>query len=213
MKTLTKTQADFLDYLEPVSGLPKEVPVRTFMMNNFDKPKDLSQFADNDKEPGKLLLLDLLDNELIKGNRNDVTHICDKDWTTPKNGVEYQQWFDTLQPTAKMKITKKGSNALEAYRENNPTINAIIKSNNSTGQAIKENSSIQKTYAFVSMVAIGITAIFAIATFYKDDPISLKEISKSMQRQEQLLDSLRKVQLEMSASLKIMATKTLPKKK
>jgi len=204
MKNLTKTQADFLDYLEPISGEPKEIPVRTFMIGNFDKPKDLSEFADNDKEPGKLLLLDLLDNELIVGNRNDVTHICTPTWVAHREDKKYQQWFDTLEPVAKMKITPQGLDALEDYRTSH-LINETLKS-------VKKTNKFQRWSSGITLLAIAITAIAAVATCLKDDPPNLILIRKSMQQQVRILDSIKQVQIKIDSSLRIMAKKHLTKK-
>lgn len=200
MKTLTKTQADFLDYLEPTSGDPKEIPVRTFIVDNFDKPKDLSEFADNDKEPAKLMLLDLLDNELIDGNRNDVIPICSPKGFDHQGDKKVQQWFDTYVPVAKMKITPQGLKALEDYRTSH-LVNETLKS-------VKKTIKFQKWFNGISMLAIVVTAIVAVATYRKNDPPNMILIRESMQRQEQILDSIKKVQIEIHSSLRIMAGKT-----
>jgi hypothetical protein len=204
MKTLTKTQADFLDYLEPASGEPKETPVRTFMVDNFDKPKDLNEFADNDKEPGKLFLLDLLDYELIEGDRNYVTHICTYTWVAHRGDKKYQQWFDTLEPVAKMKITPQGLEALNDYR-NSHLVSETLKS-------VKKTNRFQRVSSVVTLIAIAITAFISIISYLKDDAPNLILIRKSMQRQEQILDSMKQVQIGIDSSLRIMAKKTLPKK-
>lgn len=204
MKTLTKTQADFLDYLEPVSGEPKEIPVRTFIVNNFDKPTDLSEFANNDKDPAKLMLLDLLDNELIEGNRNDVIPICSPKGFDHQGDKKVQQWFDTYTPVAKMKITPQGLDALEDYRTSH-LINETLKS-------VKKTNRYQRLYSGITLFAIAVSAGTAVAAYLKDDAPNLILIRKSMQRQEQILDSIKQVQIEIDSSLRIMAKKTLPKK-
>lgn len=205
MKTITKTQADFLDYLEPISGRPKETPVRAFMVNNFEKPTDLSEFSNNDKEPGKLLLLDLLDNELIKGDREGIKHICTPTWVDHRGDKKYQQWFDTLEPVIKMKITPRGLEALNDYR-NLHLVSETLRS-------VKKTNRSQRIYSGITLLAIAVSATAAVATYLKDDAPNLILIRKSMQRQVQILDSIKQVQIEIDSSLRIVAKKISTKKK
>jgi len=193
----------FLEYLEPIDGSPKEKRVRPFMVRNFDKPKDLSQFADNDSEPGKQMLLDLFDGGLIEAIENDILHICNKDWTNPVGDEQRQQWFDTY-PII-VKITNLGLKQLEDYR-NKHLLNETLKS-------VKKTNRFQRIYAAITLLAIGVSAAAAGATYLKDDAPNLILIRKSMQRQEQILDSIKQVQVEIDSSLRTLAKKTLPKKK
>ncbi len=180
------------------------------MVKNFDKPKDLKHYTDNEKEPGKQFLLDLLDTGLIDANEQDIQHICNKDWTNPVGRKRYQFWFDTY--PIKVKITKLGLDKLEEYRTTH-LISETLKSNRKTSEVVKENSKYQIAFSIISTAAIAVTAIVAIMAYNKDDPKSLILIRKSMQQQERILDSIRQSQKEISTYLEIVAKKTTPKKK
>lgn len=201
---------EFLEFLEPMDELPKEILIRPFMVKNFDKPKDLKHYTDNEKEPGKQFLLDLLDTGLIDANEQDIQHICNKDWTNPVGRKRYQFWFDTY--PIKVKITKLGLDKLEEYRTTH-LISETLKSNRKTSEVVKENSKYQIAFSIISTAAIAVTAIVAIMAYNKDDPKSLILIRKSMQQQERILDSIRQSQKEISTYLEIVAKKTTPKKK
>ena len=199
---------EFLEFLEPVDGLPKEKLIRSFMIKNFEKPKDLSEFADNEKEPGKQMLLDLLDDGQIEANELDILHVCNKDWVDHRGLEKYQQWFDTLHVA--VKITQHGLDELEEYR-NNHLISETLRSNKETTDAVKKNIDTQTILGIVSTTAIIAAAVIAFMAYNKDDPKSLILISKSMQKQEQILQSIQQSQKEIDASLAIMAKKVAQK--
>jgi hypothetical protein len=114
METLNQKQVEFLEYLEPTDGLPKEMPIRSFMVKNFDKPKDLSEQADNYKDPAKEFLLDLLDMGLIEANRTSIEQICSKHWLDHRGEDKFQYWFHDYQ--IEVKIADVGLDKIKKYK-------------------------------------------------------------------------------------------------
>ncbi len=165
----------FLEYLEPIEGEPELKSVRSFMVKNYTKPKSLSHFAKNDNEPGKMMMLDLLDIGLIEANRLDIQHICDKDWTDTRGQKLYQQWFDTFD--VKAKITQKGLDKLNEYRSTLHLITDTLKSNKETTDAVKKGIDIQLSLGITSTIAIVATAVIAFFAYTKDDSPSMKDLA------------------------------------
>jgi len=204
------TPIKLLEYLEPIDGEPQAIYIGSFMVKNFTKPKSLNHYAKNDSEPGKMMLLDLLDNKLIEADRERIMHICNKKWTNPEGLKQYQQWFDTYPIEAK--ITPKGLDKLNRNRLLSLLVEETNKSTRETTDIVRRNVIAQIILGIVSALAITATAIYAVKAYYKDDPENLILIRKSMQQQEEILKSIQQSQKAIDTSLKTMAKKTLPKK-
>ncbi|HTK22142.1 MAG TPA: hypothetical protein VL442_21635 [Mucilaginibacter sp.] len=206
-------EIDFLEFLEPTDGVTKQIDVFSFIYKHFDKPKDLKENVDNESDTAKLFLLNLCNRELIiPVDAGALVHICNKSWTTPKDGIRYQMWFDELEVL--VALTPQGQTYLNEERvknilsETNKSIQLSNRSTVETNDLVKLNIKVQIGMGIITLLAIVSTAIVSLATYWKDDSPSLLMISKSMQRQEQLLDSIRLLQKERNTYLKTMAKKT-----
>lgn len=210
---------EFLEYLEPSEGIiAQHIDVLPFVKNQFKKPTDLSENADNEDDAAKTFLLALAKRKYISlvNGYGDLDHICNKSWTNPKGDKRFQYWFDDI--SIKVVLTPEAQEYLNNERlknilsETNKSIQLTNKSTVDTNDLVKTNIKVQIGMGIVTFLAIAVTALVAVATYQKDDPPNLILMRKSMQRQEQLLDSIRLLQKKRNTYLKIMAKKNLPKK-
>ncbi|MGZ3834647.1 MAG: hypothetical protein ACXVB0_14070, partial [Mucilaginibacter sp.] len=200
-----------LEYLEPISGVGKLKNVYPFIIQNFDKPNDLSEKSDNVNNEAKVFLLQLSNRKLIRFEDNgDIDHICNANWTNPIGNKRFQFWFDTL--PIKVKLSSEGQEYLRQERVKNILTETNI-STKKTNDAVQKSIKYQIAFGVISTAAIGLTAIIAVMAYNKGDSENLILIRKSMQQQARILDSIRLSQKESSTYLKIMAKKTSTKKK
>ena len=137
---------NFLEYLEPVSGVVKLKNVYPFIREHFDKPNDLSENANNKNNDAKIFLLQLANRKLIRFEDNgDIDHICNSNWTNPIGNERFQFWFDTL--AVRVKLSSEGQEYLREERVKN----ILTETNISTK---KTNDAVQKSIKY--QIAFGI---------------------------------------------------------
>jgi len=205
---------DFLEFLEPEDGIPKDVDITTFIMKNFPIPnlKDLdTSYYDTDA----LKFLRKSENNGYFSYYQEKLSPIDNKWVYESEGKKNRYWFDTIKSGLKepvfARITDFGMQYLYDYRTNE-ILKITNKSIVETNKAVKRSLYAQIVIGVISTLAIVLTAVYAIMAYKKDEPKSLKEINALLQKQEQVLDSIRQSQKNISTSLKIITKKTSPKK-
>jgi hypothetical protein len=198
--------------LEPKDGgIIKEKDITPFMMEYFDTP-ELKNNLEHFYNTEAIKFLEQLCEKkfFIQYAENALEKVAT--WANPKGDDQYHYWFNTVEPKVKVQITDIGLEHLQTYR-----INEILRLTNQstidTNEALQRNLKYQIIMGIITTIAIALTAIYAVTAYYKDDSENLIAIRKSMQRQEQQSDSILQLQKERNTYLKIMAKKTLPKKK
>jgi hypothetical protein len=200
----------FLEFLEPKEGVVKGINVTTFMMDNFKIPNNEDLNNDNSNEDAILFLNRLYAKKHIIFDPHRITELVK--WRYPSGENNYKHWFNTITPELNVKISEQGLEYLYNYRTNYILLETNI-SIRDTNIAVKKNITAQLIFGIVSVIAIVTTAVIAVMAYYKDDSENLILIRKSMQRQDSILQSIQQSQKGIDTSLKIMAKKTLPKKK
>src|ERR1041385_5015222 len=209
-----------LEYLQPF-GFTSIVNIAPIVDKIFAYNPDDTQFDFNINQRNiKYFLRGLCNTDLIAIPDTDSLYYK---ITTFSNRNSSNTWYvDGLEGS----ITKNGLKELSDYKnskmaeaahqsaiEVNTSILQTNQSVRDTNQIVTSISKTQKNIAYISLGFIAISTIYLVATYYKDDSPSLKSISKQLQQQGRLLDSMRKSQKGIDSSLKTMAKKTLPKKK
>lgn len=204
-------EIEFLEFLEPDDGIAKDVDITPFIMKHFPVPNidDLEvSFYDTDA----FTFLRKSDNNGYFSYYEHLMSPIYEKWILEKHGKKSRYWFNTLEPHVYAKIQDLGVNRLHEYRTSE-----ILKITNQsivdTNKAVRISLYLQIAIGVITMIAIVLTALYAILAYRKEDPKSLIEISKSLQRQEQLLESIQLLEKERNTSLKKGAKKILPKKK
>ncbi|MGN6640798.1 MAG: hypothetical protein ACTHJ8_17940 [Mucilaginibacter sp.] len=203
-------EIEFLQFLEPLDGVPKRINVFPFISKYFLKPNDLSEKANNEGNIAKQFLLNLSEKRLIFINEGALSNICNKSWTNPIGNKRYQFWFDNM--PVEVMIRPDGQEYLKEERIKNILTETSI-STKKTNDALQQNIKYQIAFGIISTAAIALTAVIAVMAYYKSDSDNLILIRKSMQQQVRVLDSFRLSQKANSTYLTSKAKKTSPKKK
>lgn len=200
-----------LEYLKP-HGFTARANIAPLLDILFPYPTENDEGIFNYQRDAMIrFLTELRNNEFITFNAYDLDYITNyRDYENIKN------WFGKYAIVAAIKLNglKYLANEDRAKKDSEVS-NSIIKTNDSvqqTNKLVRDISKAQKNIAYISLGFIAISTIYLVATYYKDDSPVLKSISKQLQQQERLLDSMRKSQKGIDSSLRIMAKKTLPKK-
>ena len=194
----------FLEFLEPHDGnIKSDVKIAPFMIENFQKPDPLDLNTKPETDEGVRFLQTMSDRKLIRVHMDTIRQV--NYWKYPKGDKEYKHWFDTQAHT--VEITRDGLDYLYQYRNNMILLETSI-STTKTNNAVRNNIIAQIILGIVATVSIVLTCWYAIATYYKDDPESLKLIHKELQHQDSILESILQSQKGIDTSLKTMAKKT-----
>lgn len=167
----------------------------------------------------KNFIVGLLDENLITVSKDHIYYRI----TSFNNRNNVNSWYAggleasiTKNGLQELSEYKKAKLADAAHQSSMAVSDSIIRTNTSvqdTNKIVQDVSTTQRNLAYISLLIVALSTIYLILTYYKDDSPALKSIDRQLQRQERLLDSMRKSQKGIDSSLMIMAKKTSPKKR
>jgi len=202
---MDKKTTKILTYLEP-HGFTEGANISNLLNDLFPFPaKDTPENQYNHQRSRLMSLLEgLLNANYIHYDRMQLNLMGDF-----RNLSTQDKWFGIYAFVAY--ITLDGQKYLEEQKFNNRQ-HSLDKSILNTNNAVRLSLRIQIILGVISTLAIALTTVYAILAYRKDDPKSLKNRSRELQRQDSILENIQQSQKGIDTSLKIMAKKTSPKK-
>jgi len=201
---------EFLEFLEPQDGVPKDVDITTFILKNFPIPNIEDFEAPYDDTDALAFLRKSNINKYFSYYADALGPIVNK-FRYYKNGKEYRHWFGELEPHVFAKIQDAGLKHLYEYRTNE-ILRLTNQSTVDTNKALQRNIKFQIATGIITTAAIALTASIAVMAYNKDDSINLIQARKSLQQQEQILKNIEQSQKGIDTSLRTLAKKTSAKK-
>jgi hypothetical protein len=176
-----------LGFLEPKTGMPKDMRINKFILLNFEKPDPLPT---NESDEALILLRQLQSEELIEFIKGAAFY-----WIGNINNEQEQiiYWWDNVSGEDVYKITRKGINYLDQYR-----ISQIAsETNESVKSTNKWTLRIIGFALFVTIVNTYLTVIhnsdnekYQLKTYIKAKQFLIDSLQSKLNQQQYLINHL-----------------------